>query len=50
MGKGRNSGPARIYPAKKFGISQDVEYVICTDCGYILEAYVVHPDRFKGTR
>ncbi len=49
IGLGRHTGPAIIYPVKRFGIGSDVEHVLCTDCGFIIESYVRKPDKFKGT-
>ncbi|WP_456271004.1 transcription initiation factor TFIIIB [Bacillus sp. AK031] len=49
LGKGRHSGYAVIAPVNKFSLGSNVEYLLCTDCGYIMEAYVKNPEKFKGT-
>jgi len=48
LGKGKRAGYATMTPiGKVFG--SDVEYIICTNCGFIIEGYVNKPERFKGT-
>jgi transcription elongation factor Elf1 len=51
LGKGKNSGYGTIYPDGKMRLDagSDVEYIICTDCGFIIETYVTKPEQFKGT-
>lgn len=34
---------------KKVSLGSSVEHTICTDCGLIVESYVKHPKKFKGT-
>ncbi|HAM80582.1 transcription initiation factor TFIIIB [Ornithinibacillus bavariensis] len=47
LGKGRHSGYAVMTPVNKFS-SSGIEYIVCTDCGYILEGYVTKPSKFKS--
>lgn len=50
LGKGRHTAYAVMYPAKRTpGFGSDVEYIICTECGYIIEGYVKKPEKFKDT-
>ncbi|GIN91160.1 hypothetical protein J22TS1_22110 [Siminovitchia terrae] len=49
LGKGKYTGYGVMYPDGKMGLGSDVEYVICTDCGFIIESYVKKPEKFKGT-
>jgi len=49
LGKGKQGGYAAISPVSKVRFASAVEYLLCTDCGYILESYVKNPERFKGT-
>ena len=50
LGKGTHSGYAVISPVnKKFSFGSDIEYILCTDCGFIIESYVKSPEKFKGT-
>jgi len=38
MGKGKNSGYSVIYPeGKVFGTGSDIEYILCTSCGFVVE-------------
>ncbi len=48
LGKGRHSGYAVITPNGKV-MGSNVEHIICTNCGYIIESYVAKPKRFKDT-
>lgn len=50
LGKGKHSGYAVMVPPNKMSFGSEVEYILCTDCGYIIESYVKTPDKFKGTR
>lgn len=52
IGKGRNSGYGAIYPAEKMrlGTGSNVEYILCTNCGFVIETYVTDPNKFKETR
>ncbi|QHE51722.1 transcription initiation factor TFIIIB [Pontibacillus sp. HMF3514] len=51
LGKGKHGGYAVMTPVdKKFSLGSDVEYIICTGCGFIIESYVTKPEKFKGTR
>ena len=48
LGKGKHSGSGSMFPYNKaFGV--DVEHIICTECGFIIESYVKNPKKFKGT-
>ena len=48
MGKGKNSGYSVIYPeGKVFGTGSDIEYILCTSCGFVVEQYVKKPEKFK---
>lgn len=49
LGKGKHSGYAVMYPDNKMSIGSNVEYILCTDCGFIIESYVKKPGKFKGT-
>lgn len=49
LGKGQHVGYATITPYKKMRFGSDVVYIICTDCGFIIESYVTKPKQFKGT-
>lgn len=49
LGKGKHSGYSVLNPYGKMSLGSDVEYIICTECGYIIEAYVKKPAKFKGT-
>ncbi|MFJ8067135.1 transcription initiation factor TFIIIB [Psychrobacillus sp. NPDC096426] len=51
LGKGKNggSGYADILPSNKISFGSEVEYTICTECGFIIESYVKKPEKFKGT-
>ncbi|SEN71571.1 hypothetical protein SAMN05192533_11844 [Mesobacillus persicus] len=49
FGKGKHSGYGVIYPVNKMSFGSDFEYIICTDCGFLIEGYVKKPEKFKGT-
>lgn len=49
LGKGKHTGAGVMYPDNKPGLGSVVEYIICTDCGFIIESYVKKPEKFKGT-
>lgn len=49
LGKGKHSGYAAMYPYNKMSFGSDVEYIICTECGFIIESYVKKPEKFKET-
>lgn len=49
LGKGKHSGYSAMNPYRKMRFGSDVIYIICTDCGFILESYVTKPEKFKGT-
>lgn len=48
LGKGKHSGYAVMQPDNKI-LGSNVEYIICTECGFIIEGYVKNPKRFRGT-
>ncbi|WP_350224362.1 transcription initiation factor TFIIIB [Lysinibacillus sp. fls2-241-R2A-57] len=45
----KHTGAGVMYPDNKPGLGSVVEYIICTDCGFIIESYVKKPEKFKGT-
>ncbi|MBU8729567.1 transcription initiation factor TFIIIB [Cytobacillus oceanisediminis] len=49
MGKGNHSGYGVMFPVNKMSIGSDIEYLICTSCGVIIEGYVKKPEKFKST-
>ncbi|WP_064094136.1 hypothetical protein [Rossellomorea aquimaris] len=49
LGLGKQTGYAVMAPVKKMSLGSNVEYVICTACGFIIEGYVKKPEKFKGT-
>lgn len=49
LGRGKHSGYGVMHPVNKLSIGSDVEYLICTDCGFIIEGYVKKPKKFKDT-
>ncbi|SIT88254.1 transcription initiation factor TFIIIB [Edaphobacillus lindanitolerans] len=48
LGKGKQSGYAMMAPVKKMSFGSNIEYILCTECGYIIESYVTKPEKFKG--
>lgn len=49
LGKGKHTGNGVMYPVNKMSLGSDVEYIICTDCGFIIEGFVKKPEKFKDT-
>lgn len=49
LGIGKHSGYGVMYPKSKMSLGSDIEYIICTACGFIMEGYVKKPEKFKGT-
>ncbi len=49
LGIGKQNGYAALHPVNKMSFGSDVEYIICTKCGYIIEGYVKKPEKFRGT-
>mgnify|MGYP000971019758 CR=1 FL=1 len=49
LGKGKQDGYGAMRPINKISFGSDIEYIICTKCGYIIEGYVKKPQKFKGT-
>lgn len=49
MEKGKHSGYAVMQPDSKVSFGSNVEYIICTECGFIIESYVKKPEKLKGT-
>ncbi|WP_079478953.1 transcription initiation factor TFIIIB [Halobacillus salinus] len=48
LGKGKHSGYAVMVPKeKKMSLGSEIEYLLCTDCGFIIEGYVTSPEKFK---
>ncbi|MBG9447172.1 transcription initiation factor TFIIIB [Cytobacillus firmus] len=48
LGKGKHSGYGVMFPVDKMSLGSDIEYVICTSCGFIIEGYVKKPEKFKN--
>ncbi|TQS74247.1 transcription initiation factor TFIIIB [Ornithinibacillus gellani] len=49
LGKGKQSGYSVMSTKNKISMGSPIEYIICTQCGYIIEGYVTKPEKFKGT-
>ncbi|UOQ86538.1 transcription initiation factor TFIIIB [Gracilibacillus salinarum] len=49
LGIGKQNGYAAVVPVNKMSFGSDIEYLLCTNCGFIIESYVTKPDKFKGT-
>jgi len=49
LGLGTQNGYAVIYPKGVMSFGSNIEHLICTECGLIIESYVVKPDKFKNT-
>jgi predicted RNA-binding Zn-ribbon protein involved in translation (DUF1610 family) len=49
LGKGKHSGYGVMYPDNKMSLGSDIIYIICTNCGFIIEGYVRKPEKFKNT-
>lgn len=49
LGKGKQTGQGAILPKYKVSFGVEVEHIICTKCGFIIESYVKKPEKFKGT-
>ena len=50
FGKGKQRDYAALrHPTKIFSIGSAIMYVLCTDCGFIIESFVEKPERFKRT-
>ncbi|MGE7929411.1 transcription initiation factor TFIIIB [Lysinibacillus xylanilyticus] len=49
LGKGKHTGYGVMYPDNTMSIGSAIEYIICTECGFIIESYVKKPEKFKGT-
>ncbi|MEK5064682.1 transcription initiation factor TFIIIB [Cytobacillus sp. FSL R5-0596] len=47
LGKGKHSGHGVMLPVDKMSLGSDIEYFICTSCGFIIEGYVKKPEKFK---
>ncbi|WP_096154208.1 MULTISPECIES: transcription initiation factor TFIIIB [Bacillus] len=47
LGKGKHSCYAVISPIGKLSFGSNVEYLLCTGCGFIIESYVSNPEKFK---
>ncbi|QFT87601.1 hypothetical protein FIU87_02965 [Bacillus sp. THAF10] len=50
LGIGIHSGYGVMLPKNKMSLGSDIEYTICTQCGFIIEGYVKKPEKFKDTR
>lgn len=50
LGRGRHSGYSVIQSMRnRLGLDSAIRYLICTECGYIIEGYVEKPERFKDS-
>ena len=49
FGKGKQNGNANMFPVGKMSLGSEIEHLLCTNCGYIIESYVKSPGKFKGT-
>ncbi|GEN45719.1 transcription initiation factor TFIIIB [Alkalibacillus haloalkaliphilus] len=49
LGKGKHAGYSAMNPVNKLRFGSEVEYILCTECGFIIESYVKKPEKFKGT-
>lgn len=50
LGKGVHNDYAALTPYKKIiSMGSAIIYILCTDCGFIIESYVAKPNRFKST-
>jgi len=49
LGKGKQNEYAYMFPVGKMSFGSEIEHLICTSCGYIIESYVKNPKKFKGT-
>lgn len=49
LGKGKHSGHGVMFPVNKMSLGSDIEYLICTSCGFIIEGYVKKPEKFKSS-
>ncbi|MCA0969315.1 transcription initiation factor TFIIIB [Halobacillus litoralis] len=48
LGRGKQNGYAVVTPTHKaISFGSEVEHVLCTDCGFIIESYVKQPEKFK---
>lgn len=49
LGRGKQNGYAVLQPYYKMSFGSEIEHIICTECGFIIESYVKKPEKFKGT-
>ena len=49
IGKGKQNSYANMFPVGKMSLGSEIEHLLCTNCGYIIESYVKSPRKFKGT-
>lgn len=49
LGIGTQSGYATVVPKGVMSFGSTLEFLICTECGLIIESYVTKPDKFKNT-
>lgn len=49
LGRGEHAGYALMSPINKMSFGSKIEYLLCTDCGFIIESYVKKPQKFKDT-
>ncbi|MBU5465844.1 transcription initiation factor TFIIIB [Virgibacillus sp. MSJ-26] len=49
LGKGKQTGMGSIIPNGKVSFGVEIDHIICSNCGFIIESYVKKPDKFKDT-
>lgn len=49
LGYGKQSGYASMSTVNKASFGSAITFVVCTDCGFIIESYVAKPEKFKGS-
>ena len=49
LGVGIQNGYAAIFPKGTMSFGANIEHIICTECGLLIETYVMKPDKFKNT-
>jgi hypothetical protein len=50
LGKGKQNAYGHMYPVGRVSLfGTEIQHIICTSCGLIVESYVTDPERFKGT-
>lgn len=49
LGIGKQNGYALVAPIGKMSFGSEIHHILCTDCGFVVESYVVKPEKFKDT-